>query len=180
MRNLIENKIYDSKEIIMKKIMTVLLALVMVFSLVACSNSKTEDKTEAKTEVQENAAVFEVGKDAVEVEAAGASEYDPTYTVNLRVVGGNGEDLYNGTVTLKSPTMWVNEFLKAAVTDKGLAQSGIETGFIETIGDYVNNSSDGLFWMYRINGEWPPFGSNQMQARNGDYIEFAYEKPEME
>lgn len=153
----------------MKKVTAIFLVFVMSLVFTACSMSETDmEKT------------FEVGQDVVEMEAVGASEYDPTFTVNLRVVGGNGEDLYNGTVALKSPTMWVNEFLKAAITDKGLAQSGIETGFIDTIGDYVNNSADNYYWMYRVNGEMPAFGSNRLQARNGDYIEFVYEQSTME
>jgi len=120
------------------------------------------------------AAPFEVGPDFVEEEAIGAGEYDPVYTVNLKVVGAEDDVLYSGAVKLKSPTMWANEFLKAAVTDKGLAQSGINVGFVDTLGDYVNNSTDGIYWLYMVNGQAPMVGSNQYQLRDGDFMLWQY------
>jgi hypothetical protein len=118
--------------------------------------------------------VFDVGSDVVEEEVAGAGGYDPVYTVNLKIVGADDKVLFDGKVGLKSPTMWANEFLKAAVTDKGLAQSGIEVGFVDTIGDYVNNSTDGIYWLYTVNGVSPMVGANQYQMRDGDYMLWEY------
>jgi uncharacterized lipoprotein YehR (DUF1307 family) len=162
----------------MKKsnILAILLALILVFSFAACgggggSSSPAASGGGAATAMPGS---FEVGGDTVNEEVAGASEYDPTYTVNLKVVGAEDNVLYSGTVTLKSPTMWANEFLRAAITDKGLAQSGIEVGFVDTIGDYVNNSTDGIYWMYSVNGVSPMVGSNQYQLRDGDYMLWAY------
>ncbi len=118
---------------------------------------------------------FEVGTDVVEAEAIDATEWSSTFTVNLKVVGGSETVLYNGTVQLKSNTMWASEFLKAAVTDKALAQEGIDVGFVTTLGDYVNNAEDGIYWMYTVNGVSPSWGCNQYQMRDGDYMLWTYE-----
>ncbi len=118
---------------------------------------------------------FEVGTDVVEAEAVDVTEWSPTFTINLKVVGGAETVLYNGTVQLKSNTMWASEFLKAAVTDKALAQEGIDVGFVTTIGDYVNNAEDNIYWMYTVNGASPSWGCNQYQMRDGDYMLWTYE-----
>lgn len=118
---------------------------------------------------------FEVGADAVTGEAEGATQYSPTYTVNLKIVGGDNTVLYNGKVTWKSSTMWGSEFLKAAVTDKALAQEGIDMGFVTTIGDYVNNAEENIYWLYKINGRTPDWGINGYQMRDGDYMLWTYE-----
>ena len=133
-----------------------------------------EDMTYETPAVPSGDWVFAPGGDAVEDETAGAGEYDPIYTVNLMVVGADNDVLFHGTVTLKSPAMWANEFLRAAITDKGLAQNGIEIGFVDTLGDYVNNAADGIFWLYTVNGVSPMVGCNQYQLRDGDYMQWTY------
>ena len=150
----------------MKKrtILALMLAIVMLFSLAACG---PKDSGTPGGEIT-------VGSDMVEYEAAGASEYDPTYTVGLRIIGPDDDILYDGKVALKSPNMWANEFLQAAVSDKGLAQSGIEVGFVETLGDYTNNSTDNIYWTYTVNGGSPAWGSNQLQLRDGDVMVWTY------
>jgi len=156
----------------MKSILALLLALALAAGLCACGAPANEEP--AATEPAAPAYAFEVGSDAVTAEAAGAGEYDPTYTIKLKVVGANDDVLYSGTVTLKSPTMTAGEFLKAAITDKGLAQSGIDVGFVDTLGDYVNNSTDGIYWLYTVNGNAPSFGCNTYQLRDGDYMLWNY------
>lgn len=169
------------------KLCCTLLAVVMMLTLAGCSSTDAakngsstaaakegEETTQGTEAAGEASWQFEVGSDLVEEEAAGASEYDPTFTVNLKIVGADEDVLFNGKVTIKSPTMMANEFLKAAVTDKGLAQSGIEVGFVDTIGDYVNNSADSIYWLYTVNGETPSFGSNLYQLRDGDYMLWTY------
>ena len=165
------------------RIICVLLVALLTFMLVSCGNNSQAPESSGQTQESQEASPsasdtpawqFEVGSDVVEEEAVGASEYDPTYTVNLKIVGAEDDVLFNGKVTIKSPTMYGNEFLKAAVTDKGLAQSGIETGFVETIGDYVNNSTDNIYWLYTVNGASPAFGSNLYQMRDGDYMLWEY------
>jgi hypothetical protein len=162
------------------KLIGMLLALILLMGLAACGGapSGTGETEGGGPPSAGNPWQFDVGGDAVEEEAAGASEYDPTYTVNVKVAGAEDTVLFSGTVTLKSPTMWANEFLRAAVTDKGLAQSGIELGFVDTIGDYVNNSSDGIYWLYTVNGVSPMVGSNLYQLRDGDYMLWEYRKVE--
>lgn len=117
---------------------------------------------------------FEVGNDVVNEEAPDAGQYTPSYSINLKVVGGNNDVLFNGKVTLKSNTMWGSEFLKAAVTDKALAQDGIDLGFVTTIGDYVNNAEESLYWMYTVNGRSPDWAVNGIQMRDGDYMLWNY------
>lgn len=155
----------------MKKLLAILLVLVTVFTLCACGN-----QTQAESSTP--AAPFQVGSDVVETTAENASAYDPTFTINLRIVGGGNTELFNGTVKLQSPTMWASEFLMAAVNGKGLAQSGIETGYVETIGDYSSNPAEQIYWFYYVNGESALFGCDKFQVREGDYIEFVYEKYE--
>ncbi len=117
---------------------------------------------------------FEVGADRVTAESEGASDWSPTYKVNLKVVGGGNDVLFNGIVTLKSPTMMGSEFLKAAVTEKGLAQEGIDTGFVTTLGDYTNNAEDNIYWGFTVNGVSSDWGVNQYQMRDGDYMLWTY------
>jgi hypothetical protein len=160
----------------MKKAMRVValvLAMVMATMMFAgCSGTpKNNEETEA-------AGLWTPGGDSVTVVSEAASTYSPTFTVNLRVVGGNEDVLYDGTVTLTSDTMWTSEFLKAAITDKGLAQDGIDTGFINKLGDYENNSTDSIYWGYTVNGVYAAWGCNQLQLRDGDYVLFTYEKVE--
>lgn len=155
----------------MKKFVAMMLVLAMVFTFAACGGQKQPDSTQAEVP-------FQVGSDTVETTAENSSAYDPTFTINLRIVGGGDEELFNGTVKLQSPTMWCSEFLMAAVNAKGLAQSGIETGYMETIGDYSSNAAEQIFWFYYLNGESALFGCDKCQLRDGDYVEFVYEKYE--
>ncbi|MGI6644173.1 MAG: DUF4430 domain-containing protein [Bacilli bacterium] len=153
----------------------------MVVGLAGCKTTKPDDKG---LDWQ-----FEVGEDVVTGESEGATEWSPTYSVNLKIVGGDEDELFNGVVTLKSPTMFGSEFLKAAVTEKGLAQEGIDIGFVTTIGDYTNNAEDNIYWGFTVNGEVSNWGVNQYQMRNNDYMLWTYavmnfdevpEKPERE
>ncbi|HZJ89945.1 MAG TPA: DUF4430 domain-containing protein [Bacilli bacterium] len=123
---------------------------------------------------------FEVGSDQVTEEAPDAGQFTPTFTINLKIVGGAETILYNGTVTLKSDTMWGSEFLKAAVTDKALAQEGIDIGFVTTLGDYVNNAEENIYWLYTVNGRQPDWGVNGYQMRDGDYMLWTYEAVDWE
>ena len=138
----------------------------MVVGLAGCKTTKPDDKG---LDWQ-----FEVGEDVVTGESEGATEWSPTYSVNLKIVGGYEDELFNGVVTLKSPTMFGSEFLKAAVTEKGLAQEGIDIGFVTTIGDYTNNAEDNIYWGFTVNGEVSNWGVNQYQMRNNDYMLWTY------
>jgi hypothetical protein len=119
-----------------------------------------------------SSAPFEVGKDAVVATTSGASQYVPTFTVNVKIEGGKQEDLFNGTVKLTSDTMWASEFTTEAVTDKGLSQDGIATGFVTTIGDYTGGAvgEDYYYWSYTVNGVYANWGCNAYQMRDGDYL----------
>lgn len=149
-----------------KKVFALLMVMTMVFmTFIGCS------KGEAKK-------TWKPGTDAVTVKSETASTYTPTFTVYVKVLGGDNKVLYDGSVTLTSDTMWANEFLKAAITDKGLAQDGIDYGFINKLGDYENNSTDNIYWTYTVNGETPAWGCNQLQLRDGDYMLWTYDKTE--
>lgn len=150
----------------MRKAIAVFAAMTMALVMfTACSGGESKK-------------AWKPGSDTVTAVSESASSYTPTFTVYLKVTGGDSKVLYDGSVTLTSDTMWANEFLKAAITDKGLAQDGIDQGFINKIGDYENNSTDSIYWMYKVNGEAPAWGCNQLQLRNGDYVSFSYEKVE--
>lgn len=148
----------------MKKVfLTVVLTILMV-ALIGCQ------PTEKKPEWQ-----FEVGTDTASYEAPGVTEWSPVFVVNLKVVGGNNTILFNGKVTVKSDSQLVSEALKAAMTEKGLAQEGIDIGFVTTLGDYTNNAETNTYWMYTVNDiDSPSWGCNQFQMRDGDYILWEY------
>ncbi len=150
----------------MRKVMVLFMVMAMAIAAVTGCSKEEAKKT------------WKPGKDSVTVKSESASTYTPTFTIFLKVVGGDETVLYDGSVTLTSDTMMANEFLKAAITDKGLAQDGIDQGFINRLGDYENNSTDSMYWMYTINGETPAWGSNQLQLRDGDYMLFTYDKVE--
>ena len=119
---------------------------------------------------------FEVGSDMVEYTAPDVSEWSPVFTVNLKVVGGSETILFNGKVKVTSDLQMVNEALKAALTEKGLAQDGVDVGFVTQIGDYTNNAETNTYWMFYVNGATPSWGCNQFQMRDGDYILWVYEE----
>ncbi|OQA77766.1 MAG: hypothetical protein BWY30_00994 [Tenericutes bacterium ADurb.Bin239] len=145
--------------------------LFMSLALVALAGCKTPTSEEGPKKLDWQ---FDVGDDVVTGESAGASDWSPTYKVNLKIVGGEETVLFNGTVTLKSPTMMGSEFLKAAVTEKGLAQEGIDMGFVTTLGDYTNNAEDNIYWSFTVNGASSDWGVNQYQVRNNDYMLWTY------
>lgn len=115
------------------------------------------------------------GADAVTYTSTAADAYSPTYTVNVKILGGNNTVLYDGKVTLTSPQMMASEFLSAAITDKGLAQVGLDAGFITKVGDYENDTTTNTYWMYYVNGEAANWGVNDFRLRNDDYILLTYE-----
>ncbi len=119
---------------------------------------------------------FEVGSDTVEAAAEGAGEWDPTYTVHLKIAAPDGTELFNGNVTLKSPTMWASEFLQAALDKKSIRQVGLEQGYVTAMGDYENNTTLNIYWLYDVNGLSPSVGCNQLQLRDGDYMLWSYKK----
>jgi len=47
--------------------------------------------------------------------------------------------------------------------------------FIEAIGD-VENGQDGKYWMYYVNGEMPQVAADKKELKNGDSVEFKFEK----
>ncbi len=149
-----------------KKVIALFMVMAMAFAAFTGCSKEGAKKT------------WKPGSDSVTVKTETASTYTPTFTVFLKVVGGDKTVLYDGSVTLTSDTMMANEFLKAAITDKGLAQDGIDQGFINKLGDYENNSTDQMYWMYTVNGEAPAWGCNQLQLRDGDYLLFTYDKVE--
>ena len=182
----------------MKKLIILLLVTALSLSLAACektpavsetesaaaaasveTNAAAEDTAEATVEPpadteSEEAAGSEAGNDTVKVESEGATEWDPEFTVMLKVTGLDDDILYDGTVTLKSPTVWASEFLKAAMDDKELAYTGIDDGNVTVLGDYAASQDEGLFWLYTVNGNSPAVYCNRLQLRDGDVMIWTY------
>ena len=115
---------------------------------------------------------FEVGADRVTAKTEGSTEYAPTFKVNVKIVGGEKENYFNGIVTLTSDKMWASEFTAEAIADKGLSQEGIAQGFVTTIGDYTGGQVGELYyyWSYTVNGVVANWGCNAYQMRDGDYL----------
>lgn len=154
----------DTKEKNMKKlskVVAIMLVLVLALSMFAgCGET----------------ALWKPGKDSVEYKTAGANDYAGTFNVFLKIVGAEENVLFDGTVKLTTNTQWVSEAIMAAVSDKGLANDGIEVGFITRIGDYTNDSNENMYWGFKVNGESPNFGCSGYQLREGDYILVQYSK----
>lgn len=118
-------------------------------------------------------APFKVGKDTATYEVAGHSEWASTYSAYVRIVAGDDE-LFNGTVTLTSDNMWMNEFTIAAVYEKGIGQEGLESGFVSKIGEY--EGGDDMFWFMYLNGKYVSWACNEMHIFENDYIEWKFER----
>jgi len=57
-----------------------------------------------------------------------------------------------------------------------LKTKSYDTGiFIEAIGD-VENGQNGKYWMYYVNGEMPMVAADKKELKNGDKVEFKFEK----
>lgn len=149
----------------LKKILFVVLILAVVLTVAVACTEKEPEQPEW---------MFEVGEDEVTTTTAGAESWAATFDVNIKIVGGGDDVLFNGKVKITSSSQWVSEVVQAAVTDKGLAQEGIDIGFISRIGDYENNSETSTYWSYIVNGDTPQFGVNGYQFRDGDYILVQY------
>ncbi|MGI6759679.1 MAG: DUF4430 domain-containing protein [Bacilli bacterium] len=148
----------------MRKVLFPVVLTVLLVAFFGCA------QPEKKPEWQ-----FEVGTDVAEYEAPEVSEWSPVFVVNLKVIGGNNDVLFNGKVTVKSDAQLVSEALKAAMTEKGLAQEGIDMGFVTLLGDYANNAETNTYWLYSVNDvDSPSWGCNQYQMRDGDYILWEY------
>lgn len=153
----------------MKKLKNVLFVTLILVAILTTAVACTGNEQEAKPDW-----MFEVGSDKVTTITPGAESWAGTFDVNIKIVGGGNDVLFNGTVNIKSSSQWLSEVVQAAVSDKGLAQEGIDVGFITRIGDYENNSNTGIYWLYTVNGETPQFGVNGYQFRNGDYVLLEY------
>ena len=149
----------------MKKIISLTtIALLLVLSLVGCSKEKASTP-------------FEAGSDKTEYTVEGWDGYN-SYDVYVKIASGD-DVIYNGTVTLSSNDMFVSEATFAAITEKGVSSDGVQSGFINSIGDYVNgNDADGnyMYWGYTINGKYVPFACNEMRVLEGDYILWEFQK----
>lgn len=145
----------------MKKILGIGLMVLALFGMIGCTPKEEP--------------VFEVGSDTGSYEPATLTGYEVTRTVYIQIMGPNDDELFNGTVTVKSSNPTVYEALLAACTGKGISQtSASDSGFVTAIDDYVNGTND-MYWMASINGESLLVGANSSQIRNNDYIQWVFE-----
>lgn len=160
-----------------------LIGAIAVLSLLgACGQTasstvaSTTNSSAAQCSVLSSAAPFVVGTDSVVATTEGASQYAPTFTVNVSIIGGKSEVYFSGTVKLTSDTMWASEFTTEAIADKGLAQDGVATGFVNTIGDYTGGAVGELYyyWSFSVNNVYASFGCNKYQMRDGDYLAWSF------
>lgn len=164
--------IEKEKEMKKKSLLFIVLAIALVIaSLTGCAPKTTKPPVDAWKWIP--------GPDEVVYKSAAADDWSPTFTIYLRIVGAEETVLYDGKVTLTSPQMMANEFLAAAINSKGLAQEGLDVGFITKIGDYENDTTTNTYWMFYVNGEMPNWGTNEYRLRHGDYVELKYEAYKM-
>lgn len=153
-----------------KSLLYVVFVLVLLVSLAGCAKDATLVADNWK---------WTPGADEVTSKSSAADDWSPTYTVFVKIVGGDNTVMFDGKVVLTSPQMMASEFLSAAITDKGYAQVGLDVGFISKVGDYENDSTTGTYWMFYVNGDAPSWGANEFRMRDGDYLLLTYEKYEM-
>lgn len=151
----------------MRKVGVLFLAVMMLIVLASCMTSQNSLAVE-------KADFFTVGSDIAEAVAETASAYSATYTINLRIVAEDDE-LFNGHVSVQSDTQMLNDYVLAAVKEKGLDFVENEQGYISQIGSYVNDNNAWVYWTLYLNGEMADFGPMSLQVRNGDFIEYRFE-----
>ncbi len=137
--------------------MALALLVAMSFTLAACDDS---------VRVGDDTATF-VSDDFDE-------EWGLTIEVKLKIIGGDDDVLYSGTVEISSMNPVGLEALIGATEEKGinLDESG---GFINSIGGYTNDFGEMIYWRFYVNGETAHLGAGTFQVREGDLIEFRYE-----
>lgn len=150
----------------MKKALGLVLAMFVAFALIGC----TETTTAAPT------TIFALGADTGEYEPATLSGWEVTRTVYLQIMGPDGDELFNGTVTVVSSNPTFYEAFVGACTSKGIAQvSATDSGFIISVDSYVNGTNSS-YWMGYVNGDGLLVGANSSQVRNGDYLQLVFEE----
>lgn len=146
----------------MKRSVSVLLAVLTALTLAACGGDGGGGKPQVP---------FEVGTDTAEYTVDGAAGWT-VQTTNVKIAAGD-DVLYNGTVTLTSDNQFVSEVIYAAITEAGISQDGVLSGFVNSIGDYTTGTdAEGryTYWGYTVNGKYVPLACNQMRVLEGDYI----------
>jgi hypothetical protein len=113
----------------MRKLSKIVMAAAVIMIIAAIVAACTTE-TPTPSESPKPDWMYTVGQDKVTVTAPGANQYAQTFNVNLKIVGGGGIELFNGVVTVTTNTQKLSEVIQAAVSDKGLAQNGIDVGFI--------------------------------------------------
>lgn len=145
----------------MRKVLVMFLVVFGIFGFISCSSEE---------------AVFKVGSDIASYEPDELSGYEVDREVYLQIMGPNDDEIFNGTVTVKSSNPTVYEAFLGAVLSKGIAQtSSAESGWIQAIDSYENGTND-RYWLAYNNGESILVGANSSQIRNGDYIQLKFEE----
>ena len=115
-------------------------------------------------------------KESASISAINESEQGVEGKVFLTIDRGQGdlqklEFVFEEEITafslLEKASKEQNFTLKTKSYDTGI--------FIEAIGD-TENGQDGKYWMYYVNDEMPMVASDKKELKNGDKVEFKFEK----
>lgn len=123
---------------------------------------------------------FPVGDDTATFESDDFDEeWGLIIDVKLEIIGADDDELFSGTVTVKSMNPVALEALEGATAEKGISldEAG---GFINAIGGYANDFSvePMIYWHFQVNGESAHLGAGTYQIRDGDHIAFHYKEAE--
>lgn len=139
----------------MKKLLSILLAAVMLLSFAACT--KNETSTDVQTTAGDNAAITEVGE--------GETSFEFT------VVDADGNTKYYNVSTDKKT---VGEALLDANLISG--ENGAYGLYVKTVsGITYDYEKDGKYWAFYANGEMSPTGVDMTDITEGTVYAFKAE-----
>lgn len=172
----------------MKKLVSILLALVLVLSMAACNAKPAEQPTDAQTDPVQTTVPADT---TVPVETTVPVQNDPVPTPPADVTRPAIEDLGDGAVSFTFiatlPEEDVRTFVihtDAKTVGEALLSMGLIDGEDSEWGLYVKRvcdvtldyETDGMWWGLYENNEMAPVGVDSLEVVEGNVVEFRAEK----
>ena len=141
----------------MKKLLSILLAAVMLLSFAACGKTETNTSTDAQLTAGDNTEIIEVG--------------EGNTTFEFTVVDADGNTKYYNVSTDKKT---VGEALLDAELISG--ENGAYGLYVKTVsGITYDYEKDGKYWAFYANGEMSPTGVDMTDITEGTAYAFKAE-----
>lgn len=160
----------------MKKWLTLLLAGAV---LAGCQNTAEEAPAEEsqteETSTQETTSTSEATSSQESSASAEASEASSEETAEASAqinISVEGEEVASQDVSFEEGTYLID--VMEENFDIELESSDLGA-FVLSIEGYEQNESEGLYWMFDINGEMAPVGINEYELSDGDTVDWSLE-----